>query len=160
MPWHYSTKERKDSQTALPNIETFQALRVVCMECSASSPCMPGESIAEVECIECGAHNHEMDAHEGEFWWYAFGLPGCVWDSSPCGYFDTEGEAVSHAREDAGDDHEEFEFMVYVEEPIEHRGFPIGRFMATSAEEACEKAEATCSYLAGDLVAARTVKRV
>ena len=31
--------------------------------------------------------------------YYAFGFPGCLWDSDPVGPFDTEAEAIAAARE-------------------------------------------------------------
>ena len=31
-------------------------------------------------------------------WFYAYGFPGCLWDSDPIGPFDTEEEALAEAR--------------------------------------------------------------
>jgi hypothetical protein len=36
-------------------------------------------------------------------WFFAFGFPGCLWDSDPFGPYETEEEAIAAAREVSGD---------------------------------------------------------
>jgi hypothetical protein len=36
-------------------------------------------------------------------WYYAYGFPGCLWDSEPEGPFRTEAEAIAAAREWSGE---------------------------------------------------------
>jgi hypothetical protein len=37
--------------------------------------------------------------NEGPQWFYAFGFPGCLWDSDPVGPFGSESEALADAVE-------------------------------------------------------------
>jgi len=44
----------------------------------------------------------ELEWYTDPGFYYAYGFPGCLWDSDPVGPFDTEEEALEAAREAAG----------------------------------------------------------
>ena len=65
-------------------------------ECGCEAPRGFADTMgATIQCPECGDGYRTADS--GYF--YAFGFPGCLWDSEPVGPFDTEAGAVEAARE-------------------------------------------------------------
>jgi len=74
VPYFYTDPERESDPHALPNVEVFHADRKTCDED------VFGESFTFVG------------------FYYAFGFPGCLWDSDPVGPFDTEAKALAEAR--------------------------------------------------------------
>lgn len=91
MPYHYLTNSDAESEHRLPSVETFRV--------SLATP--------QDECPTCNADDELWDrysdrgAQHGEAcvgWYYAFGLPGCLWDGEPIGPFETEAEALKAAR--------------------------------------------------------------
>ena len=99
MAYHYSDKSRESDPHAMPDLEVFA---------------WPG-SVEKVDSIFRGqalAAPIEDSADAG--WYYAFGFPGCLWDSDPVGPFDSEAEALADARES-------------VEPIVEKREKPCGR---------------------------------
>ena len=81
MPYHYNDPKRENEPTAFPNVEVFFN-----DEDSGQWGCEPRNFGSDGYPIESG-------------WYYAFGFPGCLWDSDPVGPFDTEAEALADARE-------------------------------------------------------------
>jgi hypothetical protein len=79
MSYHYTNQSRETEPTALPDVEVFDS-RDYPTEDECEYPRWP----------------------DGEGFYYAFGFPGCMWDSEPVGPFETEAEALQDARENAG----------------------------------------------------------
>ena len=83
MSYHYSDKTRESDPHAQPDVEIFEQ--------------------SESECDKRGHPYHMSDEpclFQGPGYYYAFGFPGCLWDSDPVGPFDTEQEALAAAREE------------------------------------------------------------
>jgi hypothetical protein len=80
MSYEYSDPSREIDPHALPDVEVFHADHY------------PSESGSET-----GNSPEGIDATPG--FYYAFGFPGCLWDSEPVGPFDTYAEALADARE-------------------------------------------------------------
>jgi len=124
MSYHYTDASREFEPTALPDVEIFCADWLNCDLCERMYVCPCGQGPAILcphhgpvttfpypdiinggreilgQC-ECGETIDDgTDAGKGYF--YAFGFPGCLWDSDPVGPFDTEAEALQNARESAG----------------------------------------------------------
>ena len=78
MPYYYSNPEREQDPHALPDVEIFHMTDEQALEALSQSA-------------------YGFDAEPGYF--YAFGFPGCLWDSDPVGPFETEEEALKEARE-------------------------------------------------------------
>jgi len=74
MAQHYSDPSREDDKYSLPNVETYYV------------------DADDVDFVD------EEGNQLAEGWYYWFCLPGCLPDSSPCGPFDTEAEALEDAR--------------------------------------------------------------
>ena len=85
MPYHYTDPSREADPHALPNVEVFAS----CADC--------GPNLIH----DCGDPTYTEEGCEAksEAYFYAFGFPGCLWDSDPIGPFDTEAEALADARE-------------------------------------------------------------
>lgn len=73
MSYIYSDPTRETDPHALPDVEVFTL----------------------GECKE----DHASEWFAGIGWYFAFGFPGCLWDSDPIGPFNTEQEAINAARE-------------------------------------------------------------
>ena len=91
---HYSSKLRADDPFALTDFETFYHEHA-----KSERGALNAGHKAELygECVvddegDCG----------GSGWYYAFGSPGCLFDSEPMGPYDSEEAAVAAARESAG----------------------------------------------------------
>ena len=69
----YSSKSREMSETALPDIETFE--------------------VSEGDDGNTG----DLQLSPGWYWWGCF--PGCLPDGDPIGPFDSEEEAIADAQE-------------------------------------------------------------
>lgn len=83
MAYHYSDESREKTFTSLPDVEVFyQSEENNTADYFASN----GVGI-DPSPIPVG-------------WNYAFGFPGCLWDSDPVGPFDSEAEALAAAREE------------------------------------------------------------
>ena len=80
MPYFYTDETRESDPGALPDVEVFHG-----------TACEEG-GCGWYDLASCGADDHV----NGYF--YAFGFPGCLWDSDPVGPFDTEAEALADAR--------------------------------------------------------------
>jgi len=88
MSHHYSDPSRENDPHALPDVEV--CFGRVCLYCGAFGETGP-------EC-SCATEHAGMVAIKAG-WIYAFGFPGCLWDSDPVGPFETEAEALEAARE-------------------------------------------------------------
>jgi hypothetical protein len=78
MGYHYINPARAADPHALPNVEVWYA-------------------------YENELPDFEGDPDVGEYlpagWYYAYGFPGCLRDSDPCGPFETEEQALEDARD-------------------------------------------------------------
>jgi len=85
MPYIYSNPERESDPHSLPDCEVFYQTTHAAM-LRIHGPQTMGNCLV----------NDADPALEG--FYFAFGSPGCLWDSDPIGPFDTEAEAISDAR--------------------------------------------------------------
>ena len=100
MPYEYSDKSRESEEHALPDVEVFYR--------TAAAILAEGKDTVWFEMLENHIKNNGNDGwghisacEEFEGWFYAFGFPGCLWDSDPIGPFDTYEQALEAAREDS-----------------------------------------------------------
>lgn len=98
MGYEYSDPAREADPNALPNVEIWLAPILECQECGAQHPSSGAREDDPAECPECSAAEYGPVGHAG--WWYAFGFPGCLHDSEPCGPYDTREQALDAAREE------------------------------------------------------------
>jgi hypothetical protein len=89
----YSDPSRENDPHALPNVEVFDAAVFVCGYC--------GTRLFPEECDCAGKEPAEG---RGFKYWYAYGFPGCLWDSEPVGPFDSEESAIADMLENAEGD--------------------------------------------------------
>ncbi len=75
MPYYYTDPSRETDPNALPNVVVFDGRPL--------PGCDPAPWFG------------------GLGFYYAFGFPGCLWDSDPVGPFDTEAAALADARREA-----------------------------------------------------------
>ena len=78
MSYHYSNPDREAESGALPDVEVFHTNVLV-----------EGFYDPETNWVKMPDMGY----------YYAYGFPGCLWDSDPVGPFDTEVEALTAARE-------------------------------------------------------------
>ena len=88
MPYHYSNPTLEKHPTALPDVEIFEA-------CGACGPNLIHEA------TDSNYTKEGCPGYDREAFFFAFGFPGCLWDSEPVGPYDTEEEALTAAREEA-----------------------------------------------------------
>ena len=83
MAYEYSDESRASDPHALPDVEVFKH----------------EEGDCGIACCLCckNEKGHIVNLLGG--YYYAYGLPGCLWDSDPVGPFDTYEEALAAARE-------------------------------------------------------------
>ena len=100
MPYEYSDPTRESEPHALTNVEVFGAYSHQCVECSDGpiplSPDYYGLIYVKGACPTCGGSVRCTDT--AMYYFYAFGFPGCLWDSDPVGPFDTYEAALADAR--------------------------------------------------------------
>lgn len=94
MSYHYTRASDADSQTRLPDVETFYHQHGKRERCALNSGRV-AERFGECPVDEDG------DCY-GTGWYFAFGSPGCLHDSDPSGPYPTEDAALAAARELAG----------------------------------------------------------
>jgi len=104
MAYQYSTQEREQSPTLLPDFETFQGWPYECRDCGAAMPnvvdsyggLLPDQTDG---CPECGSVQPAHCPSGKRAWFYAW-LDGGLdcWSSDPIGPFATEAEAIAAAR--------------------------------------------------------------
>jgi hypothetical protein len=107
MSYHYSNPNRENDPHALPNVEVFTGYSLICgaAGCGAESVTSPDYyGTLQDTCPECGepygaAVANARRINEGPHWFYAFGFPGCLWDSDPVGPFGSESAALADAME-------------------------------------------------------------
>lgn len=87
MTYHYTDASRETDPLALPDVEVYwqDSCPTRGFECSSDEGCGQGDDPEVSPCDAAG-------------YYYAFGSPGCLWDSEPVGPFDTEAEALTAAR--------------------------------------------------------------
>jgi hypothetical protein len=78
MAYYYVDPQRESEPHALPDVEVFF---------------LEYNQLAVQGAKVLVASQHERG------WFYAYGFPGCLWDSEPVGPFDTEAKALKAARE-------------------------------------------------------------
>lgn len=103
MPYQYSDPSREAAPHALPDVEVFGP--DCWADCPSCSVTMLNETWNAGGCPDCGVANDDHHAsvdNPRQGYGYAFGLPGCLWDSDPVGPFETEAEALAAAREQGG----------------------------------------------------------
>lgn len=98
MSYHYSDPAREHETHALPNVHVWADVVVECLDCGCSQP---RENEA---CVECDADGDRLLLEDSgppppEQFWYAFGFPGCLYDSDAMGPFRSEEAALKAARE-------------------------------------------------------------
>jgi hypothetical protein len=98
MPYHHLDATRTDDPHALPDVETFEAYALDCDHCDLFIVYPELTGTGYIDCPECGEIGITDDPH----FYYAYGSPGCLWDSEPVGPYETEQAALEAAREDAG----------------------------------------------------------
>jgi len=102
MSYHYLDETKANDEHSLPDVEVFQAQSLVCTECELELPRYTDEDSLEGWCEGC-QEIRVFRLTKEEFWWYAYGMPGCMWDSEvPYGPFLSEDAALEDAREGAG----------------------------------------------------------
>jgi hypothetical protein len=104
MPYHYIDKSRENDPHALADVEVFESA-VWILDCVCGEYEIPsyGEMTDQyADCPYCSDTRRPVRIGGRMGFWYAFGTPGCLWDSAPVGPFDSEDEALAAAREDAG----------------------------------------------------------
>jgi hypothetical protein len=94
MPYYYSDPKRENKPHARPDVEVFEDTRAAQCRCCGVVE-FDSREPAYLEHVAC--ENPRSEYIPG--WFYAFGLPGCLWDSEPVGPFATEAEALAAARE-------------------------------------------------------------
>ncbi len=100
MPYFYSDPTREPDPHTLPDVEVFEGFAHQCRECSYGpfplSRDYYGLVYVRGACEVCGGDAKCIDTLEQH--WFAFGFPGCLWDSEPEGPFETEDAALEAAR--------------------------------------------------------------
>jgi hypothetical protein len=102
MPYYHADASRESDAHALPDIEIFYD-RVQYSRC-CQTPTHVGSEASDCPSCEAPASWDPIDDPEMHGWryWFAFGMPGCLWDSDPSGPYDSENQALGAARELAG----------------------------------------------------------
>ena len=98
MSYYYTDQSREQDPHALPDVEVFEACALDCENCGEATVQYPITRTGYLDCPHCA----EIGITDNPRWFYAFGFPGCLWDSDPVGPFETEAEALKAARESAG----------------------------------------------------------
>jgi hypothetical protein len=94
MPYYYTDPKRESEPGALPDVEIFYDYYCRCPHCDAVLHGAVCES-----CSFCSSNTRfDCPSPDQRAFWYAYGLPGCLWDSDPVGPFGTEAEALEAAR--------------------------------------------------------------
>lgn len=86
MPYEYSNPSRESESHALPDVEVFESF-------------FDGETMEPLGPGSIGVFHTAHENGEPRGFFYAFGFPGCLWDSDPVGPFDTYELALADARE-------------------------------------------------------------
>lgn len=117
MAYYYTDPRRESDPHALPDVEVWQGdiYEVTCHRCKRDT-----DESSNPACIECHDDATEIDITDEieveesqgfdciavrtdrQGWFYAFGLPGCLYDSDISGPYATEADALDNAREQAG----------------------------------------------------------
>ena len=93
MSYHYNDPERETDPHALPDVEVFFTATGECPRCTSGSTAI-GE-----RCDCCTLEGNVIEPTGDSGWYYAFGFPGCLWDGSPMGPFESEKEALAEAQQ-------------------------------------------------------------
>jgi hypothetical protein len=104
MSYYYSDPSRENDQHALPDFEVFadKVGSLLCWQCDEVDTYADDIAFKNGFCPQCGVPLKSPKLSkllDGVKYWYAFGFPGCLWDSDPVGPYDTEEEAIEAARE-------------------------------------------------------------
>ena len=95
MPYCYSDPKRADEPNALPDVEVFyQGPRDF-----VEAPQGTWQYDLTLE-LPTSPHSNLTDCGSLVGYYYAFGFPGCLWDSEPNGPYETEEEAIAAAQGD------------------------------------------------------------
>ena len=98
MPYHYTDETRATDPHALPDIEVFHQDVRQFVEAEMGS--WQYELVLD---LPTESHSNLTNCVPLAGFYFAHGLPGCLWDSDPIGPFDTEAEALAEARSSAGE---------------------------------------------------------
>ena len=94
MSYHHTDQSRENEPYALLDVEAFEC---TCpLKWSGHGEPTRDHRHPDLDCPVASINDHERG------YYYAFGLPGCLWDSDPVGPFETKEEALREARESAG----------------------------------------------------------
>lgn len=115
MPYDYTNPKRAHDKYALPDVEIFEdaVVLVSCSRCRRED-----DEVNDAYCLECkGEATWESvidpdserpaivaQATTRRGWFYAFGVPGCLYDSDIYGPFVSYAAAMADARDMAGVD--------------------------------------------------------
>ena len=94
MSYEYTDPKRANEDYALPDVDVFDIDEYT----------QPNGHIlgAEMKITKRGLIFTEPEWWTGKGYYYAYGFPGCLWDSDPIGPFETYEKALEDARESAG----------------------------------------------------------
>lgn len=96
MAYEYSDIERILVEGALPDVEVFTL--PTCRYCGDTSTGSRTNSMHGFV-HRWGPTTHKFTPLKAPQFFYAFGFPGCLWDSEPVGPFDTYADALNEARD-------------------------------------------------------------
>lgn len=107
MSYEYSDPKRESDPHALPDVEVFGP--EAWSECPSCGATILADTWYSGGCSTCGAADNDFHGQHSEphcvtsGYGYAFGSPGCGWDSDPVGPFESYDAALAAAREVASD---------------------------------------------------------
>jgi len=138
MTYFYLDASREGDPDALTDVEVFGPEAYgECDECTSGAMYNP-------DCTDCDCcRDGRIQQTDDIGYFYAYGSPGCLWESDPVGPFDSEAEALKAAREAAGF----CEHGIGDETPCTHcdgRGY-FDRSTASESQETCRKCDGSGS---------------
>jgi hypothetical protein len=101
MSYIHSDPSRENDVNATPDVEIFPTNVAICtnQHCEARSEYDKDDWGNRTKGLKpCPICGHDRKRTGERSWFYAFGFPGCIWDSVPIGPFDSFDEAVADAR--------------------------------------------------------------
>ena len=106
MSYRYLDEKRSEDANSLPDVEVWEDY-VDELECSCGVYDIPGcvtDAVGAEECYcpSCAKPAISVERTKRNGWFFQYGMPGYLPDSSPWGPYETEDEALEEAREYAG----------------------------------------------------------
>lgn len=111
MGYEYTNPKRASDTHALPNVEIFHVTEGEWwIDADGNRHDAPRHDNVPCEAYEtCDDADHKGLTPCAEGFYFAFGFPGCLWDSEPSGPYETYEAALEAARESSGDEEEDEE---------------------------------------------------